>query len=102
MDNAKFLRAAFFQNTSFRTASGSPTTVQQIQVGCLFFDFAPPRAFDFDQKFTQELYTNNSLLPPDKTISILLEFINHVLAISQYEFEKHLLLSEKLTQSVAH
>ena len=28
------------------------TAIQQCQLGCLFFDFAPPRAFDFDQKLT--------------------------------------------------
>ena len=26
------------------------------KVGCLFFDFAPPRAFDFDQKLTQKIF----------------------------------------------
>ena len=35
--------------------SDSPTTVQQSQLGCLFFDFAPPRAFGFDQKLTQNV-----------------------------------------------
>ena len=31
-------------------ASDSPTTVQLSQLGCLFFDLVPPRAFDFDKK----------------------------------------------------
>ena len=35
--------------------SDSPTTVQQSQLGCLFFDFAPPRAFDFDQKLSRNV-----------------------------------------------
>ena len=29
--------------------------LQYSKVGCLFFDFAPPRAFDFDQKLTQNI-----------------------------------------------
>ena len=35
------------------------------------------------------VYTNNSLLSRDKTISFLLELIGHVLSISEYVFEKH-------------
>ena len=31
-------------------ASDSPTTAQESQLGCLFFEFTPPRAFNFDQK----------------------------------------------------
>ena len=38
---AKFLRAIFFSRTPPVAASDSPTTVQQSQLGCLFFDFAP-------------------------------------------------------------
>ena len=33
--------------------------------------------------------TNNSLLLRDKTISFLLELIDHMLAISEYVLEKH-------------
>ena len=33
----------------------SPSKVQQSQQGCLFFDFAPPCAFYFDQKLTQNV-----------------------------------------------
>ena len=37
-------------------ASGSPTIVQhKCQRECLLFDFAPLRAFDFDQKLTQNV-----------------------------------------------
>ena len=49
--------------------------------------------------------TNNSLLSRDKTSSSLLELIDHVLLISEYVLEKHLItfdFDEKLTQSVAH
>ena len=35
--------------------SDSPPTVQQSQLGCLFFDFAPPRAFDFDLKLSRNV-----------------------------------------------
>ena len=37
------------------TASDSPTTVQESQPGCLLFDFAPPRAVDFDQKLSRNV-----------------------------------------------
>ena len=70
-------------------ASDSPTTVQLSQLGCLFFDLVPPRAFDFDKKAFEKRYTNNSLLSPDKTISCLLELTGHVLSISEYVLEKH-------------
>ena len=46
LDITKFLRVAFLQNNS----------------GCLFFDFAPQCAFNFDQKLYTKRYTNNSLL----------------------------------------
>ena len=36
-------------------ASYSSTTVQQSQLRCLFFAFAPPRVFDFDQKLTRNV-----------------------------------------------
>ena len=36
-------------------ASDSPSTVQWSQLGCLFFDFAPTRVFDFDQKFSRNV-----------------------------------------------
>ena len=54
----------------------------------MFFDVAPPRAYEFDQKLTQNV-THNSLLSRDKTISLLLELIDHMLSISEYVFEKH-------------
>ena len=44
----------FFYRTPPVTASGSPTTAEG-QLGCLFFDFALPRAFGFDQKITQNV-----------------------------------------------
>ena len=40
-------------------ASDSPTTVQLSQLGCLFFDVAPPRSFNFDKRNVAQ---NNSLL----------------------------------------
>ena len=44
--------------TSYTTppvaASDSPTTAQESQLGCLFFEFTPPRAFNFDQKLSQK------------------------------------------------
>ena len=49
MDIARFLRAAFYR-TPLVAAS---TTVQLIQLGCLFFIFAPPRDFNFDQNLAQ-------------------------------------------------
>ena len=49
----------FYEQIFYRTppvaAFDSPTTIQQSQLGCPFFDFAPPRAFDFDQKRTQNV-----------------------------------------------
>ena len=33
----------------------SYTTVQQSQLACLFFDFAPPPVFDLDQKLIQNV-----------------------------------------------
>ena len=35
--------------------SDSPITVQWSQLGCLFFDFAPPRAFDFEQELSENV-----------------------------------------------
>ena len=65
-------------------ASDSPTTAQQSQLGCLFFDFVPPRAFNFDQKLRQ-----NVALSRDKIVSSLLELIDRLLSISEYVLEKH-------------
>ena len=48
MDIARFLRIAFPPVA----ASDSPTTVRSNELGSLFFDFAPPRAFNFDQNAT--------------------------------------------------
>ena len=50
-------------------ASDSPATVQQSQLRCLFFDFAPPCALN--------------LVSHDKTISFLLEVIDTMLSISE-------------------
>ena len=66
------------------TASDSPTTAQQSHLGCLFFDFVPPRAFNFDQKHRQ-----NVALSRDKIVSSLLELIDRLLLISEYVLEKH-------------
>ena len=43
--------------TSYTTpvaASDSPSTAQQSQLGCLFFKFTPPRAFNFDQNLSRK------------------------------------------------
>ena len=52
-----------------------------------------------------ETLLNNSLLPPDKTISSLLDSIGQWLLISEYVLQKHYIIvsdfDEKLTQSVA-
>ena len=45
----------FFYRTPPVAASDGLTTVQQNQMVCLSFDFAPSRAFDFDKKFTQNV-----------------------------------------------
>ena len=51
----EIFKNSFFYRTPPVAASDSPTTVQQSQLGCLFFDFPPQRAFDFDQKLTQNI-----------------------------------------------
>ena len=56
VDIAKFIRAACYRAPS-ATDSDSPTTAQQSQLGCLFFDFAPPRAFNFGQKLNTKRCT---------------------------------------------
>ena len=84
----KFLRTVFYR-TPLVAASESPTIAQQSQLGCLFYDFTPPSAFDFDQKLTQNVAQIIFLLPSDKAISYLLELIEHVLPISEYVLEKH-------------
>ena len=55
VDVAKFLRTPFFYRAPPVAASDSPTTVQESQLGCPFFDFAPPRTFDSDQKLTRNV-----------------------------------------------
>ena len=60
---------------------------------CLFFGFAPPRAFDIDQKLSRNV--DEIVLSRDKSISLLLDSIGHVLLISELDFD------QKLTQSVA-
>ena len=52
------------------------------QLGYLFFDFAP-MCFRFWSKTYTKRCKNNSLLSRDKTISSLLELIDHVLSISE-------------------
>ena len=52
VDIAKIFTNSFFYRTPTVAASDSPTTVQQRQLGCLFFDIASPLAFNFDQKLT--------------------------------------------------
>ena len=59
-----------------------------LAVSCLFFDFTPPCAFDFDQKLTKRC-TSNYLVSRDKTISSLFELIDQVLSISEHVLEKH-------------
>ena len=53
VDIAKFSGTDFFYRTPSLAASESPTTINQL--GCLFFDFTLPRAFDFDQKLAQNV-----------------------------------------------
>ena len=40
---------------SLVASPGSPTTVQQSWLDCLFFNFMPPFAFDLDQKLSQNI-----------------------------------------------
>ena len=51
---AKFLRIVFLWNNSggcfWQSCRGTVKSA-----GCLFLDFAPPRAFDFDQKLTRNV-----------------------------------------------
>ena len=58
-------------------------------MGCLFFDFAPQRPFDFGQELTQKVAQVIFLLSRNKTISSFFELINDVLSISEYVVEKH-------------
>ena len=44
----EILKNSFFYRKPPVAASDCRTTVKQSQLGCLFFDFAPPRTFDFD------------------------------------------------------
>ena len=54
VDIAKFLRIVFLYNTSCGCCWQSyHGTVSQL--GCLFFDFAPPRTLDFDQNFSRNV-----------------------------------------------
>ena len=54
VDIAKFLRTSFFYRTSPVATSDSLLHII-VKLTCLFFDFMPPHAFDFDQKFTQNV-----------------------------------------------
>ena len=65
----------------------------------MYFDFAPPRAFNFDQKHSRKFA---QIIPYYHLTK--LELIGHVLSISEYVLEKHELLPilvKKLGQSVA-
>ena len=55
VDIAKFLRTGFFYRIPPVAASDSPTTVHLSQGGCVFFDFASPYDFHFDQKLTKNV-----------------------------------------------
>ena len=46
----KIFKNSFFYRTPLVGTSDSLTTVQSSQRGCLFFDFLPQCAFDFDKK----------------------------------------------------
>ena len=55
VDIAKFLRIAFLYSTAggfFWQSYHSAVN----QLGCLFFDFAPPRAFDLTKNFHETLH----------------------------------------------
>ena len=58
-------------------------------MGCLFFDFASRRPFDFGQELTQKVAQVIFLLSRNKTISSFFELIDDVLSISEYVVEKH-------------
>ena len=79
----------FIEN--FRWLLLTVTTVEWSQLGCFLFDFAPSRAFELDQKLTQNFAQIILLLSRGKTIYFLLELIYHVLSISEYVLEKHLI-----------
>ena len=73
------------------------------QLVCLFFDFVPPCAFDFDQKLPQNIAQIIIYYRVIKKICSLLEFIDHLLSILEC-FGKTLVafnFDEKLTQGVA-
>ena len=84
-------------------ASDSPTTVQQSQQGCLFFDFALPHVFNFDQKFSRNVaqriiyyHVTKQLLPCLNWLVTCFQFQNMFWKnISCFDFD------EKLTKSVA-
>ena len=72
MDIAKFLRTSFFLEHLW----GLFLTVltQHSKVSCLFFDFEPPHAFDFDKKLRQNVA--QEIISTEKAISSLLELIS--------------------------
>ena len=51
----KCFKNSFFYITAPVASCDSYTTVQQSQLACLFFDFAPPPVFDLDQKLIQNV-----------------------------------------------
>ena len=65
----KLFKNSIFYRTPLVAASDSPTAVPQSQLGCLFFDFTPPRAFGFGQKLTRNIA---QILSRDKSIFPLL------------------------------
>ena len=71
----KLFKNIIFYRTRPMAASGSPTAVPQSQLGCLFFDFTPPRAFGFGQKLTRNVA---QILSRDKSIFSLLELMDNV------------------------
>ena len=93
VDIAKFLRIAFLCNTSggcfWQSYHG---TVKSAGVPALWFRAST--CFQFWSKtFTKRCTNNFYYYVSEKTISSLLELIDHVLWISEYVSEKHWLLS---------
>ena len=84
----KVLRIAFLKNNSggcfWQSYHG---TVKSAGVPVLWFRVST--CFRFWSKTFKKGCTNSSLLSRDKTISSLLESIDHVPSISEYVLEKH-------------
>ena len=84
-------------------AFDGPTPVHSSQLGCLFLDFAPPRAFDFDQKLSRNV--SQIIFYYHVTKKFLLAWIDWSRTFDfRICFGKILIafdLDENLTQSVA-